>query len=90
MSAALKGKQMHRLTYDSLEHGQRINWLRQNAAINLDLERDENLMEVSEDGSQITLNVLLDPVVFQRYLKEFEPKQFGEVKKQRGSAPEGW
>ena len=51
MSATLKGKQMHRLSYDSLEHVERMNWLRVNAALDPNLQGDGNLMEVSEDGS---------------------------------------
>ena len=49
MSAALKGKQMHKLTYDSLDHNERLNWLRKNASLDPNL-LGENAMEVSDDG----------------------------------------
>ena len=60
MSAALKGKQLHRLTYDSIEHVERMNWLRQNAH----LSHVNDSMDVSDDGQFITLEVLLDDVVY--------------------------
>ena len=69
MSADLKGKQLYRLEYDSMDHSRRLNWLRNNAQ----LAHAEDQMEFSDDGSTITLSVLLDDVVFNRYLKEFEP-----------------
>ena len=76
MSADLKGKQVFKLSYDSIEHNERINWLRRNAQISF----VDDQMEVSDDGSTITLKVLLDDVIFHRYLKEFEPQLFSEHK----------
>ena len=72
MSADLKGKQEYHLKYDSLEHYERLNWLKSNA----DLAHMDDNMEVSDDGKYITLKVLLDDVTIQRYLKEFEPEMF--------------
>ena len=72
MGASLKGKKIYKLKYDSMEHTERVNWLRSNAR----LENVNETMEVSDDGKYITLAVLLDNVVFQRYLKEFEPEMF--------------
>lgn len=60
MSADLKGKQIYKLQYDSIEHSERLNWLRQNAQ----LSHLNDKMEVSPDGSSITMEVLLDEVVF--------------------------
>ena len=74
LSAFTKGKQEYRLKYDSLEHFERLNWLKSNA----DLAHMDNNMEVSDDGKYITLKVLLDDVTFQRYLKQFEPELFDE------------
>ena len=74
MSADLKGKQLYKLVYQSWEHSERFNWLRLNGHLN-DIS---DSMEVSEDGQTITLEVLLDDVVFNRYLKEFEPEVFEE------------
>lgn len=76
MGATLKGKKLYKLKYDSVEHTERLNWLRKNAS----LEHINDTMEVSDDGRFITLAVLLDAVVFQRYLKEFEPELFKEEK----------
>ena len=87
MSASLKGKGLKKLRYDSIEHNTRINWLRKNAH----LTHVNDSMEVSEDGQYITLSVLLDDVVFQRYRKEFDSEAFNEEK--RGNyrqAPKGW
>ena len=60
MSAVLKGKRLFRMSYDSMEHNVRLNWLRKNAQLT-DLTES---MEVSPDGSIITLSVLLDDVTF--------------------------
>ena len=76
MGASLKGKKVYKLKYDSVEHTERLNWLRKNAS--LELVKDS--MEVSDDGRFITITVLLDTVIFQRYLKEFEPELFKEEK----------
>lgn len=76
MGASLKGKKVYKLKYDSVEHTERLNWLRKNAS----LELVNDSMEVSDDGRFITITVLLDTVIFQRYLKEFEPELFKEEK----------
>ena len=47
-------------------------------------------MEVSDDGSKITIEVLIDEVVYQRYLKTFHPQQFEQAKKGRLEAPSDW
>ena len=87
MSASLKGKQLYKLEYLSYEHGERFKWLRQHAHLSSDISE---AMEVSSDGSTIILQVLLDDVVFNRYLKEFEPEIFSEKREKSRRAPEGW
>ena len=79
MSADLKGKGLKKLRYDSIEHDKRMRWLRNHAHIT----HVNDSMEFSEDGQHITLNVLLDDVVHQRYLKEFEPETFVKEKRQK-------
>ena len=86
MSADLKGKRLYKLEYASWEHGERLNWLRKNALIADITDR----MEVSPDGQVIKLEVLLDDVIFNRYLKEFEPEVFAENKSRSRKAPQGW
>jgi len=44
-------------------------------------------MEVSPDGQVIKLEVLLDEVIFNRYLKEFEPEVFAQNKARSREAP---
>lgn len=46
MGAKLKGKRLYKLSYDSLEHSERLNWLRANAQISY----INDAMEVSDDG----------------------------------------
>lgn len=76
MSAVLKNKKLYKLEYDSIEHQTRADWLRKNAS----LSEITETMEVSDDGATISLELLLDDVIFQRYLKEFEPEIWAENK----------
>ena len=50
-SADLKGKQVYKLSYDSIEHNERVTWLRRNAQI----QYFDDAIEVSDDGSVISL-----------------------------------
>ena len=73
MTATLKGKQLYALKYPSWEHNDRLNWLVANASV---AHTGDQMVEVSEDGQEMTFEVLLDDVVYQRYLKQFEPALF--------------
>jgi len=41
---------------------------------------DPSNFKVDDDGSKITMNVLMDEVTYFKYLKEFEPETFKKVK----------
>ena len=77
MAAELKGKRKYVLKYEAWEHADRIQWIMANAQ----LTSPPDQMQVSEDGQWFEIEVQLDDVVYQRYLKNFEPEQFAEIKR---------
>jgi len=74
------------MTFPSWEHGERIKWLMKNAG----LSGPPETVAVDETGEFITIETLIDEVVYQKYLKTFEPDQFYSKKTDRSKAPEGW
>ena len=70
------GKTLVKLQYPSWEHNERVSWLIKWAQISPPSE-----FETSDDGQAITLEVMVDEVVYQQYLKKFEPEQFYGARK---------
>ena len=64
MAATCMNKQMYRLTYPCTEHNQRLSWLLKHAAIN-------SQQDFQYEGDFITIKVLLDDVIYHKYLKHF-------------------
>jgi hypothetical protein len=62
---------MIELTYPSWEHSDRVKFLSKMAHI-----QAPDKFEVSDDGSKITIQVLIDEVVLSQYIKKFEPEEF--------------
>lgn len=75
MVAKIMGKSTIELQYPAWEHEIRVKWLLQHAKIT-----DPSNFKVDDDGSKITMNVLMDEVTYFKYLKEFEPETFKKVK----------
>ena len=73
-SRSILGKDTHSLEYHCLEHNKRYNWLKRHAGIG---ETD-----FEYEGDVIRVNVLLDDIVYQRYLKKFEPEEFERQRSQ--------
>ena len=65
MTNTLKGKKKYQLTYQAWEHAERLEWLMKNAKIQSAPEQ----VGMSDDGMELTIEILLDDVVYQRYLK---------------------
>ena len=52
-----------------MEHSTRIKWLIREGKI-------EKEIRISYDDLNITIDIMLDEMAYQRYLKEFEPQLF--------------
>lgn len=88
MTLEIKDKRLFTLEYPSWEHGKRLNWLMRNA----NLTEVPQEFSVDDNGEKIRIEVFLDEVVYNQYLKTFEPKDFEKVKHatNRMNAPKGW
>ena len=67
LSASLMGKTHYVLSYKYSEHDKRSKWLRENANIS---QIDD--LDFDEESESITVRLLMDEVVYQKYLKQFE------------------
>jgi len=74
------------LEYPAWEHEKRVKWLSTFAQIS-----DPSNFSVDEEGQLITMEVMIDETVYLKWLKEFEPDQFEQAKKQRKHyQPQHW
>lgn len=86
MCSRILGKQEVILAYPAWEHEKRVKWLLEFAKIS-----DPTNFTVDEQGQEIQMKVLFDEVVFQKWLKEFEPERFAELRvKRKHFQPEDW
>ena len=86
MTNTLKGKKSYTLTYEAWQHSERLNWLMKNAKISSAPET----VNMSDDGLELTIEIDLDDVVYQQYLKTFEPEKFAKARENYRKAPVGW
>ena len=70
MTNTLKGKKNYSLTYEAWQHSERLNWLMNNAKIT----NAPETVGMSDDGLKLTIEIDLDDVIYQQYLKKFEPE----------------
>ncbi|CDW87062.1 gtp-binding protein [Stylonychia lemnae] len=94
MSSKLMGKKLTKITYKYSDHDKIQKWLFENANIS---QIDD--FEFDDDSGDITINIPIDDVVFQQYLKRFHSDQFEQEKNQKSTIkglkgrltpPPGW
>ena len=86
MTNTLKGKKQYSLTYEAWQHSARLQWLMNNAKIT----NAPETVGMSDDGLKLTIEIDLDDVIYQQYLKKFEPEQFAKARESYRKAPAGW
>ena len=69
MISRILGKNAMTLSYPAWEHEKRVKWLVMYAKIS-----DPTNFEVDEDGQYIHMNVMMDEVLYMKWLKDFEPE----------------
>ena len=65
MTSELMGKEYYELEYPCEEHYKRISWLYKHASIT-------EQQDFQYEGENIKVTMLLDEIIYKRYLKEFE------------------
>ncbi len=71
LSTELMGKNLTKITIQHSDYNKVTKWLGENASI----QTFDN-MEFDYEKGTVTLNVPIDDVVYQQYLKKFEPQRF--------------
>jgi hypothetical protein len=78
------GLKTHKLKYHFSEHDKRREWLLKFANVS-------NVDNFEYEGDHISLDVNIDDVVYQQYLKTFERDSFDALRdSQKMMAPKGW
>jgi hypothetical protein len=88
LSQTLMGKKMFTLRYDAAEHEKRYSWLLKQANMS-------NIDDFDfDDEGYVIMNVIMDEVIYERYMKEFEHDIYqemkGDKKRKRLAPPPGW
>ena len=73
LSAAIMGKKPMSLRYRYQDHAKVTKWLLEHT--NLSSGSVESTMEYGDDG-YITVQAPIDDIIYQKYLKQFEPERF--------------
>lgn len=71
LSADIMGKKYYQLTYNQADHAKISRWLLNAANIT---QLDD--LTYNAENSKITVSVLMDEILYQKYRKEFETEQF--------------
>jgi len=67
LSQELMGKQKYTLSYNYTDHDKRYSWLLREA----NMSHSDNF-EFDEETGDISVSLIMDSVVYERYIKEFE------------------
>ena len=73
MVQQILGKEYITIQYPAWEHEKRVKWL-----LNVAKITDPTNFSVDSEGQNITMKVMMDEVIYMKYLKEFQPAEFEE------------
>ena len=79
----IMGLKSYNLKYNAALHDKVSFWLLKHANVT-------QIDDMEFDGDQISINVNIDDVVYQQYLKIFEREKFDRKKESRLTPPKGW